>query len=362
MGNKIVVRRYKYKNIAAAMAIVLLLAVAISTPNKSSKKFKPDSSSSSSAVDDNSSKEDTSSAPFVADKIINENYKYVNVINKTELSKGKLTLVNSANKFKGKAPSDLDGVYSYLFNKNGVQIGSTSSTQVQGSKEMLKAFNVMLGAFYDETKLKTIMIRDIYIEKSSDDSKENDTGCIEHETGFSIDLQLYMANEGTYPAFDGTGKYEWFEENCWKYGFILRYPDSKVAITKVEAKPNHFRYVGQPHAEIMKKENLCFEEYIDMLKKYSFQKPYSFESSNGNCYALYYTAMSNENATNCAIPLTESDAPYEYEISGDNNSGYITSVKVINAKDNLKKPNGLSGLNSRNSSDSSEEDDDAKLE
>ena len=79
-------------------------------------------------------------------------------------------------------------------------------------------------------------------------------GTSEHQTGLAIDLP------GT------KGAYRWLEENCWKYGFILRYPDDKIDITGIIYEPWHFRYVGVELAKAVMDSGLCLEEYLEMLE------------------------------------------------------------------------------------------------
>lgn len=55
-------------------------------------------------------------------------------------------------------------------------------------------------------------------------------------------------------------------ENCYDYGFILRYPKEKNNITKITYEPWHYRYVGRENAKKIKEKNLCLEEYIQYLK------------------------------------------------------------------------------------------------
>ena len=79
-------------------------------------------------------------------------------------------------------------------------------------------------------------------------------GTSEHQTGLAIDLP------GTKAA------YRWLEENCWKYGFILRYPDDKTDVTGIIYEPWHFRYVGVELAKDVMDSGLCLEEYLEQLK------------------------------------------------------------------------------------------------
>ena len=81
-------------------------------------------------------------------------------------------------------------------------------------------------------------------------------GTSEHHTGLAFDITVPGV------SFQGTEQARWLQDNCWDYGFILRYTAEKEAITGFSAEAWHFRYVGQPHARIMGDENLCLEEYL----------------------------------------------------------------------------------------------------
>lgn len=84
-------------------------------------------------------------------------------------------------------------------------------------------------------------------------------GCSEHHTGLAFDITVIGK------SFSGTQQCQWLQEHCWEYGFILRYTEEKEKITGIAAEAWHFRYVGQPHAQIMKENNWCLEEYIQTL-------------------------------------------------------------------------------------------------
>ncbi len=82
-------------------------------------------------------------------------------------------------------------------------------------------------------------------------------GTSEHQLGIAVDINP------DYAVTKGVGFYEWLRENAHKYGFIKRYPADKVEITGISNERWHYRYVGKEIAEIIFKENLCLEEYID---------------------------------------------------------------------------------------------------
>ncbi|MBE6818545.1 MAG: D-alanyl-D-alanine carboxypeptidase family protein [Ruminococcaceae bacterium] len=86
----------------------------------------------------------------------------------------------------------------------------------------------------------------------------------EHHTGLAVDivdLGYQLLDEGQME----TGTQQWLIKNCWKYGFILRYPLEKKKITHVHFEPWHYRYVGKEHAEKITKAGICLEEYLGKI-------------------------------------------------------------------------------------------------
>ncbi len=83
-------------------------------------------------------------------------------------------------------------------------------------------------------------------------------GASEHHLGLSFDVNV----PGT-SSFSGTKQCKWLHENCWDYGFIIRYQEGKQDITGFAPEAWHIRYVGLPHSTVMREENLCLEEYLE---------------------------------------------------------------------------------------------------
>ena len=99
----------------------------------------------------------------------------------------------------------------------------------------------------------------------------------EHRTGLCVDFfvpscMLELENygyEGSYPndvGFTETNAYPWLLKNCWKYGFILRYPEDKVDITGYSYESWHYRFVGLEVASIIHQTGLSYEEYLEIFK------------------------------------------------------------------------------------------------
>lgn len=85
-------------------------------------------------------------------------------------------------------------------------------------------------------------------------------GQSEHQTGLAFDIN------STRWAFAESREAKWLAENCWKYGFIIRYPKGKEDITGYVYEPWHIRYVGKEQAQKIKDSGLCLEEYLEQIK------------------------------------------------------------------------------------------------
>lgn len=95
-------------------------------------------------------------------------------------------------------------------------------------------------------------------------------GTSDHQTGLVVDLvQTSLPNKYLHliQEFGETEAGKWLEENCTRFGFILRFPKDKEDITGIIYEPWHFRFVGKTHAEKMRELGMCFEEYIEYLSK-----------------------------------------------------------------------------------------------
>ena len=76
-------------------------------------------------------------------------------------------------------------------------------------------------------------------------------GRSEHQTGLAVDLWDGVT-WGIAVSRTKVGKWLW--ANAHKYGFILRYPPGKEAITGYAYEPWHFRYVGTEHSRRVRRQ------------------------------------------------------------------------------------------------------------
>lgn len=83
-------------------------------------------------------------------------------------------------------------------------------------------------------------------------------GSSEHQTGLCIDI----TNKNGY-LVKGTEEADWLAENCYKFGFIVRYPYGRKNITGIEYEPWHIRYVGKEAAKYIYDNGITLEEYLE---------------------------------------------------------------------------------------------------
>ncbi|MBR6028607.1 MAG: M15 family metallopeptidase [Clostridia bacterium] len=79
-------------------------------------------------------------------------------------------------------------------------------------------------------------------------------GASEHQTGLAMDIGQRSSNSTHLSTAFGKAKGGiWVKENCWRFGFIVRYPDGEEAhqITGYTYEPWHLRYIGLEAAKKM---------------------------------------------------------------------------------------------------------------
>lgn len=89
-------------------------------------------------------------------------------------------------------------------------------------------------------------------------------GTSEHQLGLAVDIVAKNYQQLDEKQAD-TKEAKWLKENCWKYGFILRYPLDKTEETGIIFEPWHYRYVGVDAAKEIMEQGICLEEYLGIL-------------------------------------------------------------------------------------------------
>ena len=100
--------------------------------------------------------------------------------------------------------------------------------------------------------------------KAAADTYSSRPGNSEHQTGLCFDLNsiedsCQYTNEG-----------KWINDNCYKYGFCIRFPKGKDAYTGYQYESWHLRYVGEELAEKLYNNGdwISLEEYFGITSEY----------------------------------------------------------------------------------------------
>jgi D-alanyl-D-alanine carboxypeptidase len=146
-------------------------------------------------------------------------------------------------------------------------------------KQMRKAAGKALEELFKAAKKENISIlatsgyrsfetqKQIFNENAQAYGKDNANqtsaipGQSEHQTGLAMDITSAKVNYELEESFANTVEGKWLKENASAYGFIIRYPKGKEAITGYNYEPWHIRYVGKDVAKYITENNMTLEEY-----------------------------------------------------------------------------------------------------
>lgn len=259
-------------------------------------------------------------------------------------TEGLLLLVNEDCPYDPALATDMVYVY-----ENKTESYLVKDTLLTVSPQLMPNLNAWMDAFYAQTGISDVNVVAGYrsyelqdeLFRNAVESHGQDyasqyislPGRSEHHTGLAIDLSITDVYRGTSNDFTGEGDYAWARENAWKYGFILRYPEGKSALTGISYESWHFRYVGLPHAYLIESEGLCLEEYIDKLRGYPFDGPHLYASCLGTDYEIYF----------CAGDVLILPDEGSYLVSGNNVDGYIVTIetKRVSSENKLRDSDSL---------------------
>lgn len=182
-----------------------------------------------------------------------------------------LTLVNVDNKLDSTyAPQDL-----YVVEATRDDGRKKQMLRLNAAMALEALFKEMKAAGYEDVSVTSAyrsysyqeQLFNQYLAQHNNDYEyvatfSNPPGSSEHQTGLCVDMHNLPAADVSFANEEVFG---WLKENCWKFGFILRYPENKVDVTGISYEPWHYRYVGRYHAQRMYQMNMCLEEYLDYI-------------------------------------------------------------------------------------------------
>lgn len=118
-------------------------------------------------------------------------------------------------------------------------------------------------SFYYQTSLY-----DSYVQKDGQakaDTYSARPSYSEHQTGLALDIEPSDKTCEVEICFENTAAGEWVAAHAYEYGFIMRYPADKTAVTGYQYEPWHFRYVGTELSTEMHRSGVkTLEEFFDI--------------------------------------------------------------------------------------------------
>ena len=171
-------------------------------------------------------------------------------------------LVNKNNKLPSNyIPNDLEPInIKYSLENKYLRHTARIAFEKMAKQAKKKGFNIIAVSTYRSYEYQKKLYNNYVKDKGFyyADMASARAGHSEHQTGLAVDVS---DNSYDYDNFENTKEFIWMTKNCYKYGFILRYPKAKFHITGFKYEPWHYRYVGKNIAEYLYKINLTLEEY-----------------------------------------------------------------------------------------------------
>ncbi len=133
---------------------------------------------------------------------------------------------------------------------------------------LIEGFEIFIDSSYRSYEYQERVFNETALKKGFDHATQfvAPPGGSEHQTGLAIDIIFRRNGEMIEEQSEQDPEIRWLFENCFKYGYILRYPKNKEEITGFNFEPWHFRYVGKKLAQELTQNNETLEEYYQKQK------------------------------------------------------------------------------------------------
>ena len=268
-----------------ALAYIVLLIIIILAGKM--KKMKHDTSNQTSASEisttetasDKNTSEKTEQMTFSANSSNRDSFFDTNQVLQTLASSkeaennGLLTLVNMSNKI----PSDWTVDLVELRNNQAIDRRAYEGLQSMMDDARAEGLDPLICSSYrsqEKQEQHYTNKRNYYLDQGYSNDEATALAAIwvaypgtsEHQLGLTVDI-CSVSNQNLDDSQEDTATQQWLMANCYKYGFILRYPSDKSEITGISYEPWHYRYVGVDAAAEIHEKGLCLEEYLEQLNQ-----------------------------------------------------------------------------------------------
>ena len=282
----------KYYGMAAAAGFLFLVLLTIQvnrvtavTPTKSASIARSTDQATTSETTETNEKEpngntqESQEQASASDEVNEEDFPTVS------LDDWSLVLVGPDNKIKSEiAQKDLGKL------SNGYLVDQRIVSAYEKLADAAKAAGhplVMVSAYRSVAYQEEIFNANVNTLMSQGHTKEEairitkltftEPGYSEHHTGLAVDVvdqDWYQNHTGELlnEGFGDTEGGKWLQAHAREYGFIIRYPKGKHAITQIDYEPWHLRYVGVEVATYIEEQELTFEVFLEEAKEHIARK------------------------------------------------------------------------------------------
>lgn len=322
---RVVRRRVRYDRIFIALAIVIVLFIlffsctcscvkCVCSPSDNKETSDTEKTTEGKDEDKDKDSKTTTTANDAQQDAVSMTVSF------DDVKKGSLAVVNADNQYT--FPADDPVLVSVDEKRNSSYTADNADIMLDDKAvSQLNEFISEFSTLYGKTDVK---IEGGYRSKEEQESKYSNGSSIfaggysDYHTGRSFDICI-TPEEGMQSYYVASGDYAWINDNAYKYGFVLRYPEGKMDATGVNPRAYTFHYTGIPHSYYMNENNICLEEYVQSLKSYPASSPLTVDA-DGTAWTVFYAEVPEGGNAVINIPGCQ-----EYTMSGDNMGGVIVA-------------------------------------
>ena len=182
--------------------------------------------------------------------LVNRQYRISDAFTPDDLTEAQVP--GQVREMRAEAAAALEEMYAACLEETGCQLISVSGFRSYSKQE----------------KLYRAKLQRVNGKKELAEEYVAPPGASEHHLGLAMDIGQ-QSKPTLNEKFAETEGGIWARENCWRFGFILRYGEEWVDITGYKYEPWHLRYVGTDLAKTLYESGQCMEEYFGLTSCYS---------------------------------------------------------------------------------------------
>lgn len=175
--------------------------------------------------------------------LVNRQYRISDAFTPEDLTEAQVP--GQVREMRAEAAAALEEMYAACLEETGCQLISVSGFRSYSKQE----------------KLYRAKLQRVGGKKELAEEYVAPPGASEHHLGLAMDIGQ-QSKPTLNEKFAETEGGIWARENCWRFGFILRYGEEWEDITGYKYEPWHFRYVGKDLAKEIHDANVPFETWL----------------------------------------------------------------------------------------------------